>query len=255
MQARHYIHPLPRQPRQRDIIAVRPVAQQDVAGLEAFPQPVEQPQVVAVQVAHHHVQQRPAGQREEHHQLHHRETAPAFLPRGLRIVLLVGGGVGQLHRTAIHHLHRAALKLRAGTGPLFGRARRGRQHRGQTLQGEALPGLDVSGGAFVHRAPAVQAGQRLHLADDFAAGGVALEHLPEETLAGQAQGVETLAAVGALVGAGKEVAGKEIGQMPGQLLQRGLTEVTGGALAQGGEPGAEGGEERCGHRAVLLPLY
>jgi hypothetical protein len=58
MQARHHVHPLPGQAGRRDIIAVSAIAQQDVTGLEAIPQSLEEPQIVLVEAAQDHVQQR-----------------------------------------------------------------------------------------------------------------------------------------------------------------------------------------------------
>ncbi|MEI2722963.1 MAG: hypothetical protein V9H26_05310 [Verrucomicrobiota bacterium] len=75
----------------------------------------------------------------------------------------------------------------------------------------------------------------------------AAEHLPEKAFAGEAQGEEPLPAVGAFVRTGKQVNGNEFGEVCGQLLEGALAEVAGGAAAQGGEPGAEGGEERRVH--------
>ena len=103
--------------------------------------------------------------------------------------------------------------------------RGGGQHAFQAFLWQALAGLNVGRGVFIHGSLALQAGERLHLADDFAAGGAGLEHLPEKALAGEAQGEPPLAAVGAFVGAGQEVAGNEVGEVPGQLLE--------GALAKG----------------------
>lgn len=200
MQPRHHVHALPGQSRQRDIIAIGPVPQQDVTGLETLPQPAEQAQIVLVQVAQHHLQQRPAGQGEQHHQLEHGKAAAGLLTGGLRIFLLVGRGVGCLHRTAIHRLDRPPLQGGAGAGTPFGRL-----------------------------------------------GGAGLEHLPEKAFAGEAQGEEPLPAVGAFVRTGKQVNGNEFGEVCGQLLEGALAEVAGGAAAQGGEPGAEGGEERRVH--------
>jgi len=71
-------------------------------------------------------------------------------------------------------------------------------------------------------------------------------HLPEETLASQAQGIDSLAAVGSLVGAGEQWDGDEIGQVFGQLLQGVLAELACRAASAGGEAGAEGGEEGGG---------
>lgn len=247
MQPRHHVHALPGQSRQRDIIAIGPVPQQDVTGLETLPQPAEQAQIVLVQVAQHHLQQRPAGQGEQHHQLEHGKAAAGLLTGGLRIFLLVGRGVGCLHRTAIHRLDRPPLQGGAGAGTPFGRLSGGGQDAFQAFLRQTPAGLDVSRGAFIHGALALEAGQRLHLADDFAAGGAGLEHLPEKAFAGEAQGEEPLPAVGAFVRTGKQVNGNEFGEVCGQLLEGALAEVAGGAAAQGGEPGAEGGEERRVH--------
>ena len=97
-----------------------------------------------MQVAHDHVQQRPAGQREQHRQFQHGETAPGLLAGGLRIGFLVVRRVGQLHRTAIHHLYWAALQARVRTRPLIRRPGRGRQHPFQAFLRQTLAGLDVS---------------------------------------------------------------------------------------------------------------
>jgi hypothetical protein len=256
VQARHHVHALPGQSRQRDILAVGAVCQEDVAGRETFPEPVEESQVMLVKMAQRHVQQRPAGQREEHHQLEHGKTAAGLLAGGLRELLLVGRRVRQLHRTAIDHLDRAALPPGAGACALLGGPGGGGQDAFQALPRQALAGLDVGRGAFIHRLPGVQAGQGLHLADHLAAGRAGLEHLPEKALAGQAQGEGPLAAVGAFVGAGKQVDGDEVGQVPGQLLEGGLAEVGGATAAQGGEPGAEGGKVRRlhWHSNTTVPL-
>jgi hypothetical protein len=60
-------------------------------------------------------------------------------------------------------------------------------------------GLHVSRVTLVDGAFTVQAEKGLHLADDFTAGGLGLEQLPDEALEGQAQGEDALAAVGALL--------------------------------------------------------
>ena len=210
---------------------------------------------MVVQIAHDHVQQCPAGQREQDCQFHYWKAAAGLLPGGLRIFLLVGRRIGQLHRTAIHHLHRPPLQVRRGTGPLLRRQRGGRQHALQAFLRNPLPSLDVTRGPLVHLAPPVQAGLSLHLADDFAAGGPWLEHLPEKALASQSQGIEAVPAVRAFVGAGKEVDRNHVGQLRGQLCEGGLPEFLDGAPPQGGKTGAEGGEERWGHKAVFIPPY
>lgn len=170
----------------------------------------------------------------------------------MRIFLLVGRRVGRLHRTAIHHLDRTALPLRAGRGALFGRPGGGGQNAFQTFLRQPLAGLDVSRGAIIHAPLALRAGQRLHLADDFTTGGAGLEHLPEKAFAGQAQGKEPLPAVGAFVRTGKQVNGNELGKVCGQLLEGALAQRAGGALPQSGEAGAEGGKEGCVHGTVIL---
>lgn len=208
---------------------------------------MEQAQVVVVEVAHDHVQQGPAGQGEEHPQLQHGETAARLLAGGLRVFLLVGRRVGQLHRTAIDHLDRAPLQTRAGRRPLPGRLGGGGQNPFQSVLRQTLAGLDVSRGAFIHGSPALPAGQGLHLTDHFPASRVRLEHLPEKTLAGEAQGEEPLPAVGTFVRAGKQGNGNESGEVRGQLLEGALPEGGGGTAAQGGEAGAEGGKEGRSH--------
>ena len=102
----------------------------------------------------------------------------------------------------------------------------------------------------------MQAQQGLDVADDFAAGGVGLEQLPDEAFEGQAQGEDALAAVGAFLHSGEQGGGEEVPQVFLELGQGGLAEGWDGAAAPGGQAGAEGGQERrVHHRAVSIPPY
>jgi hypothetical protein len=92
---------------------------------------------------------------------------------------------------------------------------------------------------------------RLHLTDDFTAGGLAIKHLPEKALTGEAQRIDALTAVESLVGRGEQVNWDKVGQVPGELGEGGLAEFLHRAAAEGGEAGAEGGEDRCGHRGGM----
>jgi hypothetical protein len=102
----------------------------------------------------------------------------------------------------------------------------------------------------------MQAEEGLHLAHDLAAGGSRLEHLPEEALTGQAQAVDAITAVGALVLGGEQWEGQQIAEVFLELAQSGLAQGLSGAAAQSGQAGAEGWEIRgVQHRAVYIPLY
>lgn len=100
----------------------------------------------------------------------------------------------------------------------------------------------------------MQPAEGLHLPHDLAAGGAGLEHLPEETLAGQAQAEDPFPAVGARLLGGEQRRREAVAQALLELGQRGLAEGLGGAAAQGGQPGAEGGKEGRGHGKYIYSL-
>ncbi len=88
----------------------------------------------------------------------------------------------------------------------------------------------------------MQAEEGLHLADDLAAGGLGFEHLPEEAFEGQAQAEDALTAVGTVLFGGEQRGGQQVAEVFLELAQGGLAHGVGGAAAQGGQAGAEGGK-------------
>jgi len=98
--------------------------------------------------------------------------------------------------------------------------------------------------ALIGVASAMQSAEGLHLADNLPAGGFGFEQLPDKALEGQAQGEDPLAAVGPVPLGGKKRGGQEVAQVFLELGQGGLAEAVGGAAAQGGQTGTEGGEIR-----------
>jgi hypothetical protein len=109
----------------------------------------EKPQIVTVKIAGDHVQNGSTGQGEEHRQLHHGKATPLFLGRGLRILHLVLGCVGQLSGRAVHDLNGAALEAAALTDSAVSGGGGGLQDFFQTLLRQALACLHVGRGAFV----------------------------------------------------------------------------------------------------------
>ena len=256
VEAGHHIHPPAGQCGQGGVFAPGPVGQQDVAPLEVLPQPPEQAQVIVAQTPQGHVQDRPAGEGKEHHELQQGKAAAGFLGRALGIALLVLGRVGQLGAGAVGDLDGALPQAGAAPGAAVGRLGGHAQGLFETFAWQALAGLDIGRVAFVHRRAPLQAQEGLDVTDDFAAGGVGFEHLPEEALAGQAQVEDAVAAVGAFVGRGEHGRRQELPQVLLELSQGGLPKRGGRAAAQRGQAGTEGWEEGgLRHRAVVLPPY
>jgi len=142
------------------------------------------------------------------------------------------------------HAHAAVGGLGGGAHGLF-----------QPLPRQAQSGLHISGVALIDGTLVVELEERLDLADDLAARGLGFEQLPEETLEGQPQGVNALAAVGALVFGGEQRGGEQVAPGRLELGQGGLANGLGRAPAQGGQPRAESREVRGQHRAVILPPH
>ncbi len=113
--------------------------------------------------------------------------------------------------------------------------------------------MNVSRVALIDRAVVVQAEEGLDLADDLPAGGFGFEHLPEKALEGPAQAKDALRGVGALVFGREQQRWQEVAQVFLQLGQGRLANEASGAVAQRGQPAAEGGEVGCVHEAVYLP--
>ena len=208
-----------------------------------------------MEAAQDDVENRPAAQGEDHDELHQGKAATGLLRTGLRVLLQVGGRVGQLRRGAVHDLDGPALELRAGTDPAIGGLGGGLDGFFQPLLGEAQAGLDVGRIAFRDRRPALQRAQGLDLADHLAAGGPGFEHLPQKAFERQARREVALPAVGSLLLAGQERGGQQVADLVLELAQGGLAQGVDGAPAHSGQAGAEGGKEGSVHRAVYLPPY
>jgi hypothetical protein len=115
--------------------------------------------------------------------------------------------------------------------------------------------LAIGAGVLVPGTAALEAEERLHLAHDLAAGGLGLEDLPEETLEGQPEAVDAVAAVAPPLLGGQQVRREDPLEVVLQFGQGGLADGLSEAPAAGGEPGAELREERRVHRAVYIPPY
>jgi hypothetical protein len=107
----------------------------------------------------------------------------------------------------------------------------------------------------VHPAQVFEAEEGLNLAHHLAASGLGFENLPEETLAGQAQAKDALAAVLRRILLGEEMEREDAFQILLQLSQGSLAHLWGGGTAARSQPGTELGEERGVHRAVYIPPY
>ena len=236
VQPRHHIHPARRQDGQGGVLAIGAVTQEDVPGFELVPQLAEQPQIVVVEAAPDRVEHRAAVEAKADRQLQDGKAATGFLGGGLGMALLVFRGVGQLGGGAIHGDDGAVpawpVRLRAAC---------------------AVAGLHIGRIPLLHRVQTLLAAEGLHLPHDLAAGGFGLQHLPEETLAGQPQAEDVLPAVGSLLLGGEQRGRQEIAQVLLELGQRGLADGLGGAAAAGGQPGAEGGEAG-GHNKFIYSL-
>jgi hypothetical protein len=155
-----------------------------------------------------------------------------------------------LGRGAIHYFDRSAGQSPAAAGASFGGGSGGGQDPCQTVFGQALAGLAIGAGALVHRAETFEPEEGLNLAHDLTASSLGFENLPQETLEGQPQAIDALAAVVRLVLLGKEMKRKEAFQIMLQLSQGGLLDLLGGGTAGRGQAGSELREEGCVHGPV-----
>jgi hypothetical protein len=80
--------------------------------------------------------------------------------------------------------------------------------------------------------------------------------LPQEALEGQAQAVDAITAVEALVLAGEQWDGQQIAEVFLKLVEGGLAQGLRGPATQGSQARAEGWKIRSNqHRAVYIPPY
>ena len=90
---------------------------------------------MVVKTVQNDVQDRSAGQGEQHRQFHHWETVTGLLRTGLRESLLVLRRVGQLGGGAVNDFYRPAVELAAGAGAAVGDLGGGVQGFFQSLSG------------------------------------------------------------------------------------------------------------------------
>jgi len=169
---------------------------------------------MSMEITPDHIQDGSTGQGEEQGQLHHWEATARLLRGGLRILALVELRVGELDGATVGDLDGPTLQRGAGADALLSSLAGGQADLAHPILGQAVAGLDVSGGALIDWFAAGQAAKSLHLADDFSTGGAWIEHLPDKALQAQTQGVIALATVGALIFADQQ----RVGDHPAQVL-------------------------------------
>jgi hypothetical protein len=197
----------------------------------------------------------PASQGKEDQEFQQGKAATGLLAAGLGVTPLVGMGIGQLRGGAVHDFDRPALQGSAGLRSSFGSLSGGHPGFFQPFLGQALASLDIGRVAFIDWGAAAQAQERLDLAHHLATGGPGPEHLPDEAFQGQAQAKDALPAVGAVLLGAEERRRQKIAQLLLKLGQSGLSDGVGGAPAQNGQPGTEGGEMRCWHSKYIYSLH
>lgn len=166
---------------------------------------------------------------------------------GLGISSLVFGSVGQAHRGAVDDFGSQAIpELLGQRQEPVGLGGDGVAKALEGVQRQAATGLAVAAVSFIDGAQVVEAKEGLDLPDDFAAGAAGIEDLREKAPEGAADRIDALATIGALVGLGQEPSRDELAKELFEVQQAVLAEVL-DALAEGGQAGAPGREERCLH--------
>jgi hypothetical protein len=247
MQARDDVDPPAGQLGGGGVFPKSTVPQHNIPGLEKRPQPVKQAQIMAAQTVEHHLPNGPAAQGHERYEAQDGKAATGLLGRGLGITPLIAGGVGQLGGGTIDHQNPPARQLARAPGPSFRALSGGAQGLFEPWTGQSLAGLDIGAIALLNGTAALETEQGLDLADDLATGGLGIEHLPDETFEGQAQAEDALAAVGTILFGGEERGGQQVAQVLLELGQGVLAQGVGGAVAEGGQLGAPGGEAGSMH--------
>jgi len=96
------------------------------------------------------------------------------------------------------------------------------------------------------------------VANDFATGSVALEHLPDLALEGASQSENALAAMITGRGFKENLSFQSRAETFFDLKQSQWSQATGegfGLAVYGSQTGTPSGKEGCFHRAVSIPLY
>jgi hypothetical protein len=106
---------------------------------------------------------------------------------------------------------------------------------------------------LVKSAALVESRQSLNLANDFAAGGIGLEHLIKEAKEGAPQAKDALTTVGALVGLAQQVLGQQGSYKQLEMRETLVAKVL-DAPAQSSQAGTEGWKERRMHDKYVYLL-
>src|SRR5438045_7846011 len=189
------------------------------------------------------VEQHTGAQAEHAQEPQPRKTATRLLGAGLRIGSLIFLGVGQADRGGIDQLGTQAVPERSTL--LTCRRQRDPQPR-QRVQWQSLSSLAVGAVTLVDVALILEGEEGLNLSHDLAAGALGIKHLIEEAKEGAAHAKDTLAAVGSFLGLGQQAGRQQRPDQQFQVAKALLTEVL-DPVAQGGQPGTKGGEERSVH--------
>ena len=242
------------QPGARHVMAGGPVVDHDIVGGQGGTELVHQAHLAVVIIPLGIGEHAGAARAPHHDHVQQGKTAAALLRGRLGIGVLVFRRVGQGERGAVQDLDHAALQERTGGHAVVGGLGAGVQGRFEQGQGQPCARLAIGAVALGHDRAALQAEHGLKLAHDVAAGGVALEHLPQEAPPGAPHRVGPLAR--ADLGEGLE-ASQEVAEAQLELVERAAAQaVEGGeagrAAAKATAPGGEAGRVR--HRAVYLPL-
>src|SRR5438034_2985229 len=181
-----------------------------------------------------------------------------LLVGGRRKSLSILGGVTDPQPRAIGDFEGSALQEFGGRSELFSFFINAMKSLDQQGGGQLLASLTVSTGAFIHVALAVQGKKGLHVANDFATGSVALEHLPDPAPEGASPSENALAAMITGRGFKENLSFQSRAETFFDLKQSQWSQATGegfGPAAHGSQTGTQSGKEGCFHRAVSIPPY
>src|SRR2546427_13173966 len=136
-----------------------------------------------------------AGRRKERHQFQDRKAGFSVLVAGRRKSLSILGRVTDPQPSAVGDFEGSALQELGGRNELLSLLISAMESLGQQSGGQFFASLTVCAAAAIHIALAVKGKKSLHVANDFATGSVALEHLPYPTPEGASQSENALAAM------------------------------------------------------------
>ena len=205
-----------------------------------------------------HVVEDAAAARAPHHeQVQLREPDARFLGGGLGIILPILRGIGQGEGGAVDDLHHPAVPSVLWRDAIIRQLRALLERGGEQRLRQPSARLTVGAVRVVDGPLRAEPELGLQLADDLPAGGVALQHLPQETPPSAAHRVGPLARTRLRGIEGRNPreprAEKLLQLVEGAAPQIGVDDPQRGA-GRAGEAAAPSGKERSvEHRAVYLP--